>query len=396
MNIRLLKDAVVSGKTVLLRTDYNVPVDESGISNTFRIEKSLKTIKYLLDNDAKIVILSHRGRPKGQYSEEYSLKIVSEYLSGILDKEIIFIDNPFESENLKDIDKAPAGTVFMLENMRFHEGEKSGSRDLASIFASIGDIYVNDGFAVSHRKHMSVYTLPSMMKESYAGFLMEDEIKNLLHLTVSPEKPYVFIIGGAKISTKLNVIRQTMNYASTILIGGALAFTFLKASGFNVGKSLLEEDMIDNCREIFKEARDRNVNIILPVDIIAASSPESDDVRVLQRNALTDNDMGLDIGPVTIEIFRGAVESARTIVWNGPMGYFEKKQFSEGTVKIAEAVGEATDRGSFSVAGGGDSVAALSQLDKIDSVSFLSTGGGAMLEMLSGIELPGINVLKEE
>ncbi|MFO8062157.1 MAG: phosphoglycerate kinase [bacterium] len=396
MNIRSLKDAAVSGKTVLLRTDYNVPADENGITNTFRIEKSLETIKYLLDNNARIVILSHRGRPKGQYSEEYSLKIVSEYLSGILDRKIAFIENPFEPENLQGIEDAPPGSVFMLENMRFHKGEKNGDRDLASIFAGIGDVYVNDGFAVSHRKHMSVYTLPSIMKECYAGFLLEDEIKNLRHLTVSPEKPYVFIIGGAKISTKLNVIRQTMNYASTVLIGGALAFTFLKASGFNVGKSLLEEDMIDNCREIFKEARDRNVNIILPVDIVAASSPESEDVRVLQRSALTDDDMGLDIGPVTVEIFRGAVESARTIAWNGPMGYFEKEQFSEGTVKIAEAVGQATDRGAFSVAGGGDSVAALSRLDKIDSVSFLSTGGGAMLEMLSGIELPGINVLKEE
>ena len=243
---------------------------------------------------------------------------------------------------------------------------------------------------------MSVYTLPKLFKNRCAGYLLQNEVENLYKLTCKPESPYVFIVGGSKVSTKLDVLKNTIKYADTILIGGGLAFTFLKSFGFEIGKSLFEPDMVKECDNIFKEAKEKDVNIILPIDVISAKSIDDNESRIVSRGEMEKDDIGLDIGPMTAEIFKGAIMSAKTIVWNGPMGMFEKKQFAKGTIQIAKFIKEATEKNAFSVVGGGDSVAALNQLGQNDSVSFVSTGGGAMLEMLSGIELPGINVLKEE
>ncbi len=396
MNLRVLKDIDVKNKTVILRTDYNVPVIDGKISSSFRIEASIKTIKYLLNNNAKIIILSHRGRPKGERRQEYSLDIIKDELSKLLDERIHFFNDINESDIKKKISKLPFPSVILFENIRFYPGEKKGNIELAEKIRELGDVYINDGFSVCHRKHMSVYTLPKLFENRCAGYLLQNEVENLYKLTCEPESHYVFVVGGSKVSTKLDVLKNTIKYADTILIGGGLAFTFLKSFGFEIGKSLFESDMVEECNNIFKEAKEKDVNIILPIDIIAAKSIDDNESRIVSREEMEEDDIGLDIGPMTAEIFKGAIMSAKTIVWNGPMGMFEKEQFAKGTIQIAKFIKEATEKNAFSVVGGGDSVAALNQLGQSDSVSFVSTGGGAMLEMLSGIELPGINVLKEE
>lgn len=396
MELRTLANTDIKNKTVLLRTDYNVPVIDGKITDEFRIDASLKTIRYLIDNDATILIMTHRGRPKGEPNEVFSLKIILEKLSAKLAQEVEFIEN-INEPNLKErIDNAKPGTVFLFENMRFYKGEKKGDSELARKFAALADVYINDGFAVCHREHMSVHTLPRLMESRCAGYLLENEVKNLEKLTTDPHSPYIFIVGGSKVSTKLDVLKNTIKYADTILIGGGLAFTFLKAYGFDIGKSLLEEDMIEHCKDIFKQAKEHSTNIMLPIDVIAAKGMDDKEPREVNRGNMQSDDIGLDIGPMTVEIFKGAIQTARTIAWNGPMGMFENPLYSKGTIDIAKAVQEATGKGAFSVAGGGDSVAALNQLGHEDAVSFISTGGGAMLEMLSGIELPGISILKEE
>ena len=396
MNLRVLKDIDVKNKTVILRTDYNVPVIDGKISSSFRIEASIKTIKYLLNNNAKIIILSHRGRPKGERKPEYSLNIIKDELSRLLNEEIHFFNDINKSDIKEKISELPFPSVILFENIRFYPGEKNGDSELAEKIRELGDVYINDGFSVCHRKHMSVYTLPKLFKNRCAGYLLQNEVENLYKLTCKPESPYIFVIGGSKVSTKLDVLKNTIKYADTILIGGGLAFTFLKSFGFEIGKSLFESDMVKECDNIFKEAKEKDVNIILPIDVISAKSIDDNESRIVSRGEMEKDDIGLDIGPMTAEIFKGAIMSAKTIVWNGPMGMFEKKQFAKGTIQIAKFIKEATEKNAFSVVGGGDSVAALNQLGQNDSVSFVSTGGGAMLEMLSGIELPGINVLKEE
>lgn len=395
MKLSTLANTDIKGKIVLLRTDYNVPVINGSITDEFRIDASLKTIKYLIDNDAKVLIMTHRGRPKGEPDEAFSLKILLGKLSEKLGKEVSFIENVNEPGLKERIDNADPGSVFLFENMRFYKGEKKNDGELAKKFAALGHVYINDGFAVCHREHMSVHALPRIMESRCAGYLLENEVKNLEKLTTEPSSPYVFIVGGSKVSTKLDVLNNTIKYADTILIGGGLAFTFLKAYGFDIGKSLLEEDMIEHCRDIFKQAKEHSTNIVLPIDVIAAKSLDDKAPEEKSRSNMLSDDIGLDIGPMTVEIFKGAIKTAKTIAWNGPMGMFENPLYIKGTIDIAKAVHESTASGAFSVAGGGDSVAALNQLGHEDAVSFISTGGGAMLEMLSGIELPGINVLKE-
>lgn len=396
MKLKTMVNCDISNNTVLLRTDYNVPVIDGKITDDFRIRTSLDTIRYLLEKNAKILIMTHRGRPKGQYNEEFSLDLVRDALSVALDAQVTLIKDVRETGLKKRINDAEAGSLFLFENMRFYAGEKKDDVELAKEFAALADIYINDGFAVCHRAHMSVHALPLMMKSRCAGLLLENEIEHLSLLTDKPKKPYVFIVGGSKVSTKLDVLKNTIKYADTVLIGGGLAFTFLKAYGFEIGQSLLEEDMITHCKDIFAQAKEYNTNIILPIDALAGKSLDDNTPRVVSRSNMLSDDIGLDIGPMTVEIFKGAINNASTIVWNGPMGMFEHAQYQTGTIEIAKAVRESTKKGAFSVAGGGDSVAALNQLGHDDAVSFISTGGGAMLEMLSGLELPGISVLKEE
>ncbi len=396
MKIKTIRDIDVNNKIVILRVDYNVPVIDNKITDDKRIVATLETIKYLYENNAKILILSHRGRPKGERNEKYSLKIVKYVLQKKLGKEVSFFDDILADNIKEEIEKLPFPSITLFENIRFYKQEKKGEEGFAKHIADLGDVYVNDGFAVCHRKHASVYQIPHLMKEKAMGFLIEKEVEHLSSLINNPKKPYIFIIGGAKVSTKLDVLKNTLNYASTIIIGGGLAFTFLKSQGFEIGKSLFEEEMLDECEEIFKIAEKKNVNILLPVDIIVSKTLEGENIRTVQRNQMETDDLGLDIGPMSIEIFKGAVNTAQTIVWNGPMGYFENDNFIKGTEEIAKAVAEKTKNGAYSVIGGGDSSAALHKLHLENDVSFVSTGGGAMLEYLSGIELPGLNALKEE
>jgi len=395
MKIRELESIDFRNKRVILRTDYNVPIEENVITDDRRITATVKTINYLLDRKAKVILLSHLGRPKG-FDDKYSLKIVKRNLEKHLRRDIRFINDFRESGVKESIDNLPFPSVVMFENIRFYKEEQKEDNDFADILSSFGDIYVNDGFGVAHRSDVSVYMLALKFKERAAGFLLSEEVKHLSYLNEKPKKPYIFIVGGSKVSTKIQIIDNIIEHASTIIIGGGLAFTFLKTQGFEIGKSLFEEDMISECNRIFSIAREKNVNILLPLDFAVAENINSKERREVRRDEIKENEIGLDIGDLSVEIFKSAIESAKTIVWNGPMGLFEKPEFSYGTLEIAKSISKATKSGAFSVVGGGDSCMAIDRMNLNDSFSYISTGGGAMLEFLSGKKLPGIEVLKEE
>ncbi|MEO0288476.1 MAG: phosphoglycerate kinase [candidate division WOR-3 bacterium] len=395
MRFKKVDQVNVKNKNVLIRVDYNVPIENGKVLENKRIVESLPTLKYLIENGAKIIILSHLGRPKG-FDRQFSLLPVKEELEKLLELEVVFIED-FLIDGIKEkIDSLPYPSVIMFENVRFFKGEKEGDEGYVNKLLSFGEIYVNDGFAVSHRKEASIYHLPLKIKDRCAGFLLSKEIENLSKLNENPLKPYVFVVGGSKVSTKLTIIDNIMNNASTIIIGGALSFTFLKSQGFSVGKSLVEDDMMEECKKIFKIANEKMVNILLPLDFVVAKNLDGENRRVEKRESFENDDIGLDIGPLSIEIFKAALKNSKTIVWNGPMGYFENSLFENGTLEIGKAIAEETERGAFTVAGGGDSLLAIDKLNLSSSFSFISTGGGAMLEFLGGVEMPGIKVLQEE
>ncbi|HAV93229.1 TPA: phosphoglycerate kinase [candidate division WOR-3 bacterium] len=395
MKIRELGSIDFKNKRVLLRTDYNVPVENNVITDDRRIKSTVKTINYLLEKNAKVIIISHLGRPKGR-EEKCSLKIVKKNLEKHLNREILFIDDIKANGVKEQIDKLPFPSVVMFENIRFYKEEQKQDPAFAEFLSKFGDVYVNDGFGVAHRGDVSVQMLAYKFKERAAGFLIAEEVKHLSYLNENPKNPYVFIVGGSKVSTKIQIIDNILEHASTVIIGGGLAFTFLKAQGFEIGKSLFEEDMISECKRIYSIAREKNVNILLPLDFAVAESVDSNKRREVKRDEIKENDIGLDIGELSAEIFKAAIESAKTVVWNGPMGLFENSAFACGTLEIAKAIADATKNKAFTVAGGGDSCSAIDQMNLKDSFSYISTGGGAMLEFLSGLKLPGIEALKEE
>jgi phosphoglycerate kinase len=395
MKIRELGSIDFKNKRVLLRTDYNVPVENNVITDDRRIKSTVKTINYLLEKNAKVIIISHLGRPKGR-EEKCSLKIVKKNLEKHLNREILFIDDIKANGVKEQIDKLPFPSVVMFENIRFYKEEQKQDPAFAEFLSTFGDVYVNDGFGVAHRGDVSVQMLAYKFKERAAGFLIAEEVKHLSYLNENPKNPYVFIVGGSKVSTKIQIIDNILEHASTVIIGGGLAFTFLKAQGFEIGKSLFEEDMISECKRIYSIAREKNVNILLPLDFAVAESVDSNKRREVKRDEIKENDIGLDIGELSAEIFKAAIESAKTVVWNGPMGLFENSAFACGTLEIAKAIADATKNKAFTVAGGGDSCSAIDQMNLKDSFSYISTGGGAMLEFLSGLKLPGIEALKEE
>lgn len=394
MRFKRIDQIDVKGKNVLIRVDYNVPIENGKVLEKKRIVESLPTLKYLIENGSKIIILSHLGRPKG-FDKKFSLFPVKEELEKLLNIEILFVEDFLKDGVKEKIDSLPFPSLVMFENVRFFKGEKEGEEQYVNKLSSFGDIYVNDGFAVSHRKEASIYNLPLKMKEKCAGLLLSKEIENLSKLNENPSKPYVFVVGGSKVSTKLTIIDNIMNNASTVIIGGALSFTFLKSQGFSVGKSLVEDDMLDECKKIFKMANEKMVNVLLPLDFVVAKNLEGGGKRIEKRESLKEDDLGLDIGPLSIEIFKASLKDSKTIVWNGPMGYFENPLFVNGTFEIGKAIAEETKKGAFTVAGGGDSLLAIDKLNLFSSFSFISTGGGAMLEFLGGVEMPGIKVLEE-
>lgn len=388
----------VKGKRVLVRVDFNVPTEGGAITDDRRIREALPTIRSIIDRGGRAVLISHMGRPEGSgFESEYSLRTAAEHLARLLDKKV-----GFPSQDCADTDAAAAvasmndGDVVLLENLRFHKGEKKGDASFASTLASLGDIYVNDAFGTAHRPDASMVALPKAMagKPRVSGFLLEKELKFLSEATANPARPFVLVLGGAKVSDKLGCIETLMPKADLILVGGAMAYTFLAAMGKKVGNSRVEADRIPDARRIIELDKKLKVEILYPIDHVCSTqfAESSGDIEVFD-NEIKDGFMGLDIGPKTQTKFAMALRKAKTIVWNGPMGVFEWSPFSQGTHQVAKAVAEATKNGATSIVGGGDTAAAVEKFNLADRMSHVSTGGGASLEMLEGKKFESVALL---
>ena len=387
----------VKGKRILLRVDYNVPLrEDGGVANNQRIVASLPTLRSILDRGGRAVLLSHLGRPKPGLEPTLSLRPVARELSLALGREVQFIDQTVGPMAVAATKALCDGEVLLLENVRFFAGEEAGDPEFAAQLAELGDSYVNDAFGTAHRAHASTAVVASSFKGRAAfGMVMANEIKNVDRVLASPEKPAVAVVGGSKVSSKIVILERLLGRVDALLIGGCMAFTFLKAQGAEVGCSLVEDEHLETARQIMNSAREKGVEIHLPSDVVAADrfAPDAKTHEVAS-NAIPEGWMGLDIGPETIAAYAGVVGRAKTLLWNGPMGVFEMDAFSAGTRKLGEAIAKATESGRlFSLVGGGDSVAAVEQFELSGRVSYVSTGGGAMLEYLEGRVLPGIQAV---
>lgn len=390
-----LKDLDFKGKRVFLRVDFNVPLDEENkIRDDTRIKAALPTINYLLEQKAKVIIASHLGRPKGEYNPKLSLKPVAERLSELIPQEVILAPDVIGDKVMKLKKELKENQTLLLENLRFHKEERANDASFAQLLAQEVDYYVNDAFGSCHRSHSSVVAIAQYVKKSAAGFLLKKEVEYLSKAIHSPQKPYVALLGGAKVSDKIPAIENLLNKADNILIGGAMAYTFFKAQGFEVGRSLVEEDKIELARLLLTRAKEEKVNFYLPSDhIVAAEKDPGAEVKIVDSPPLPSNLMGLDIGPKTVEKYSEIIAKAKTIFWNGPMGVFEIDKFSQGTMKIAEAVANSE---ALSIVGGGDSVAAVYKAGVGEKISHISTGGGASLEFIANETLPGLEALSEK
>ncbi len=387
-------DEVLKGKRVLVRVDFNVPLDkERNITDDNRIRASLPTINYLIDKGARVILMSHLGRPKGEPNPQFSLDVVAKRLGQLLDKDVAFLPDCIGEEVKEKVSTLKDGEVVLLENLRFHKEEKENDEGFAKELASLGELYVNDAFAASHRKHASVVGVAKFLP-AYAGFLVAKEIDVLSSLLEDPKTPFMAILGGAKVSDKIGVIKNLMNKVSSILIGGGMSYTFLKSQGYEIGDSLLEEDKIETAREILKDAERRGIKILLPLDIVVADRfAEDANAKVVDAKNIPSGWMGMDIGPKTIELFQNELKNAKTVFWNGPLGVFEMEKFSNGTNSIAKFLGELD---AITVIGGGDSASAVRKAGVSDRMTHISTGGGASLEFLEKGTLPGIEVLEDK
>jgi 3-phosphoglycerate kinase len=390
-----IKDLDIEGKRVFIRVDFNVPVKDGKVTDDTRIMGALPTIKFALENNAKVILASHLGRPKGEKEDRFSLEPVAKRLSEILEREVQFVSDCIGPEVTEKVDNLKNGEIILLENLRFHSGEKSNDKGFSRKLAGLTDIYINDAFGTAHRAHASTSGITEFVETCAAGFLLEKELKILGRVLQTPERPFVAILGGAKVSDKIPVIRSLIERrVDKLLIGGAMAYTFFKAMGYTIGKSLVEDEMMPTALEIQKEAEEAGIELILPTDHKTVDSYDPlNSIREMPIDFTNAGLVGLDIGKETVTIFEKALADAKTIIWNGPMGMFEEKPFDEGTVAIARAVARATENGAFSVVGGGDSVAAINQAGLAEKISHISTGGGAALEFLSGQELPGVTAL---
>jgi phosphoglycerate kinase len=391
---RNIKDLDLRGKKALIRVDFNVPIKNGAIQEDTRIKASLPTIRYALEHGATVILMSHLGRPKGKTNLEFTLKPVAEHLSTLLGKPVQFAADCIGPAAQAAIDKAGPGGVVLLENLRFHAEEEKNDSGFAQQLASLGDVYINDAFGSAHRAHASTEGIVSHVKASAAGLLMADEIAHLGKVLEAPDRPFVAILGGAKVSDKLEVIENLIPRVDALLIGGAMAYTFLKARGVAVGKSLVEADLLDTARDVEQRAKERGLRLELPVDHVVAPKLEAGapaETLKVGDEAIGDR-MGLDIGPDTITTYREVLAGAKTVIWNGPMGVFEIDAFARGTIEVAKAV---ADVKGTTVIGGGDSIAAVVKAGVADRITHISTGGGASLEFLGGRTLPGVEALKK-
>ena len=391
-NKKSVLDAAVSGKKVLLRCDFNVPQNkETGeITSDKRIKAALPTIKYLLDNGAAVIACSHLGKPKGEWKPKLSLAPVAEHLSKLLDRPVIFANDIIGEDAKAKAAALKPGEIMLLQNLRYDIREEKNDPEFAKELASLADIYVSDAFGTVHRAHASTAGVAAYLP-AYAGLLVLKELSVMGKALEEPARPFVAVLGGAKVSDKIGVINNLLSKADTIIIGGGMAYTFIKAMGYEIGKSLLEEDKLDYARSMIEKAKEKNVKLLLPVDTAVGSEFAPDcERKVVKVSGIPADWMGMDIGPETIKLFSDAVKSAATVVWNGPMGVFEFDAFAQGTEAMAKALAES---GAVTIVGGGDSAAAVEKLGYADKMTHISTGGGASLEFLEGLELPGVACL---
>ncbi len=394
MNKKTVKDVDVKGKRVFCRVDFNVPMQEGKITDDTRIRAALPTIQYLMEQGAKVILASHLGRPKGKVNEEMRLTPVAGRLSELLGKEVKKADEAYGDSVKALIGTMNEGDVLLLENVRFYPGEEKNDPELAKSFAELADLYVNDAFGAAHRAHASTegiaHDLPAV-----AGFLMEKELEVLGKALSNPERPFTAIIGGAKVKDKIGVIDNLLEKVDNLIIGGGLAYTFIKAQGHEIGKSLLEEDKIDLANSFIAKAKEKGVNFLMPVDAVIADEFSADaNSKVVGIEEIPADWQALDIGPKTAEIYRDVIQKSKLVIWNGPMGVFEIDKFAGGTKAVAEALADAKD--TYSIIGGGDSAAAVEKFNLADKMSHISTGGGASLEFMEGKALPGVVALNDK
>ncbi|MCI8618640.1 MAG: phosphoglycerate kinase [Oscillospiraceae bacterium] len=396
-NKKSIEDIEVAGKRVLCRCDFNVPTKEGKITSDKRIVSAMPTIEYLVNHGAKVILCSHMGKPKGEWKPELSLKVVAERISQLLGKEVIMASDVIGEDAKAKAAALQDGDVMLLENVRYMKGETKNDPELSRELASMADIFVNDAFGTAHRAHSSTAGVADYLP-AVCGYLVQKEVGVMGKALADPERPFVAILGGAKVSDKLNVINNLLEKVDTLIIGGGMAYTFLAAKGYGVGASLLDAEKLDYCRDMMVKAEEKGVKLLLPVDTaVAASFPSPIDaeieVQTVAADAIPDGMMGLDIGEKTRELFAEAAKNAKTVVWNGPMGVFENPVLAKGTIAVAQAL---ADSDAVTIVGGGDSAAACEQLGFASKITHISTGGGASLEFLEGLELPGIACLQDK
>ena len=392
-DIKFVEQADVDGKVVIVRVDFNVPIKDGKVSDDTRIRKALPTITYLAGKGAKVVLMSHLGRPAGEgYEEKFSLKPAAERLAELVEYPVTFVQDTIGDDAKAAVDALEPGQILVLENLRFDKREKKNNPEFAQALADLAEVYVNDAFGTAHRAHASTAGVASLLP-AYAGYLLENEVATLTGMLDNPKRPFVAILGGSKVSDKVGVIDSLIDKADTIIIGGGMCFTFLLAEGKEVGSSLKEEDWIERAGEMLKKAEEKGTAILLPTDVVVADAfAEDATTKTVSVDDIPADMMGLDIGPKTAKAYAEAIAAGKTIFWNGPMGVFEMKPFEAGTKAVAEALAENTE--ADTIIGGGDSVAAVNKFGLADQMTFISTGGGASMELVEGKALPGVEALR--